>query len=170
MRGKSRDKTSWKITVPYKEYCVYPNWTIISGTNKRAMYCVLEVSRFPESELHGPDSESEFGRSRPGVGVAFFRNWLTYRAVPIPLKELQGVWSNSLFRRNHPESESHFWGIGSPLLCIRLAYQQLTGMKHCFEHSKIPSQYNLGSANFFPYMIETYFGWTLLMNVVKNNI
>ena len=36
------------------------------------------MSRFPESELHGPDSESEFGRSRPGVGVAFLRNWLTF--------------------------------------------------------------------------------------------
>ena len=76
----------------------------------------LEVSRFPESELHGPDSESEFGRSRPGVGVTFFRNWLPYRAVPIPLKELQGVWSNPLFSRNRPESESHFSGIGSPLV------------------------------------------------------
>ena len=78
----------------------------------------LEVSRFPESELHGPDSESEFCRSRPGVRVAFFRNRLTYRAVSIPLKELQGVWSNPLFRRNRPESESHFSGIGSPIgLC-----------------------------------------------------
>ena len=25
----------------------------------------LEVSRFPESELHGPDCESEFGRIAP---------------------------------------------------------------------------------------------------------
>ena len=42
----------------------------------------VEVSRFPETELHGPDSESEFGRSCPGVGVALLRNQLTYRAVP----------------------------------------------------------------------------------------
>ena len=29
---------------------------------------------------------------------------------------------------------------------MRLAYQQLTGMKHCFEYSKIPNQYTVEPA------------------------
>ena len=62
----------------------------------------LEVSRFPDSELHGPDSESEIGRSRPGVGVAFFRNRLTYRAVPIPFKGIARSLVKSSFSQESP--------------------------------------------------------------------
>ena len=109
----------WRVGILNLKFIAHPV-ILVSVSCKRFK---LEVSRFPESELHGPDSKSEFGRSCPGVRVAFSRNRLTYRAVPIPLRGIARSLVKSTFSQESP-------GVRVAFLRYRLTSISSSGKKN----------------------------------------